>query len=93
MKRSNKDNNDDYDDFQPFPTYVLLGCGITVTLIGIYLLISNQLAEGVTSDKYGRGSQGISITGGGAIFVGFILLLFPVSELIKRRKKNKKDFK
>jgi hypothetical protein len=88
--RRKRDNEDNYEDFRPFPIYVMLCLGILVVLIGLYLLISDRAAVGTTTPgRYGTGGGNqISITGGGAIFVGIVLSLFPVYELIKRKKKN-----
>jgi len=85
-----QDNSDDYEEIRAFPLYVILCSGIIIILIGIYLLISHQTAEGITTrGRYAPGNgKPASLSGGGAICIGVIFALFPAFAFYFRKKRK-----
>jgi hypothetical protein len=88
--RMKLDETNNYEQYRPFPLYVMLCCGVIVILIGVYLLFSNNSAQGVTiQGKLGTGGgRPISVSGSGTILIGVLISLFPAFQLIKRKKKT-----
>ncbi len=78
---------EDYTDFRPFPLYIILVCGLIVTLVGLYLIITNNAATGVTlPNRSGEGGgQTRIVSGPGAIVVGLGICVFPAYQLLKKK--------
>ena len=80
----------DYPEYRPFPLYALLICGIMLSCIGLYLIITGQFAHGVTYP--GRsgigGGKPISINGVSALVIGLLICIFPIYQLKKNGKKE-----
>lgn len=84
----------DHDDLQvrKFPLYIILTCGIVVTVVGLWLTTSNTLASGTTlPSRYGQGGgQHVVLNGPFTILIGILICIFPAFQLIKKTpmKKN-----
>jgi hypothetical protein len=65
-------------------------CGVSVLSAGIYLTISDAVAQGKTlPGRYGQeGDQSIVVTGPSTIITGFAICIFPAYQLIKKYKKK-----
>ncbi|MEI9956821.1 MAG: hypothetical protein WDM90_11080 [Ferruginibacter sp.] len=89
-KRAYKNENDeeskDADEIRSFPLYGMLACGIIIFIIGLYMFFSNFSTYGLAAPRYG-GLRNVTITGKGAIMLGFAICVFPIYQLIKQRKK------
>src|SRR5690348_5146432 len=74
-----------------FPLYIILFCGIIVSIIGLWLTISNTLATGTTlPSRYGQGGgQHIILSGPSITIIGILLCVFPSIQLIRKRIKNR----
>ncbi len=89
MQRKRNDDLRDYPEFRTFPIVVLLICGIVIFLIGLYLLITNQISGGVVVGKFG-GSGAVPISGVGTIIIGILFSIFPTGMLIKNKQQKRK---
>ena len=69
--------------------YIMLFCGLLLTMIGLYLTLTNTFAFG-PSDGYGQEAGGIAIVSGPySIIVGLGFSVFPSYHLIKQYLKTK----
>lgn len=69
-----------------FPLYIILLCGIIVSIIGLWLTISNTLAIGTTlPSRYGQGGgQHIILSGLSVTIIGILICVFPSIQLIRK---------
>jgi len=67
-----------------FPLYIILFSGIIVTIIGLWLTVSDTLASGTTlPSKFGQGGgQHIILNGTSVIIIGILICVFPSIQLI-----------
>ena len=74
-----------------FPLYVILFCGIIVSIIGLWLTISDTIATGTTlPSRYGQGGgQHIILSGPSITIIGILLCMFPSIQLIRNGMKNR----
>ncbi len=92
MNKKKKENNleNDYPEFRPFPLYALLVCGAVLVFTGLYLIVNNEAATGITLP--GRsgigGGKPISINGPSTLIIGLVVCVFPIYQLIKISKKK-----
>ncbi|MBC7625917.1 hypothetical protein [Ferruginibacter sp.] len=90
MAKNIKEENN-YPQYQPFPLYVLLVCGIIISIVGLHLLITETVANGATfSGRLGRGGGNpISLSGQFTLAIGLIICVFPIYQLNKESKRSK----
>lgn len=90
MAKNIKEENN-YSQYRPFPLYALLVCGIIISIAGLYLLITERVANGETfPGRLGRGSGNpTSISGQFTLAIGLMICLFPIYQLIKESKRSK----
>ena len=90
MVKINEEEND-YPQYRPFPLYALLICGLIISSLGLYLIITAQNANGITFP--GRsgigGGKPISINGISALIIGLSICVFPIYQLVKNNKRKK----
>lgn len=74
-------------EIRPIPLWGMLICGIIVTLVGVYLYTTGNVAGGNFRVATGRGQRflpgPIVITGISTIAVGGGICIFPIYQLIK----------
>jgi hypothetical protein len=92
VNKKKEENNlkNDYPEFRPFPLYALLVCGAVLVFTGLYLIVNNEVATGITlPGRLGTGgSKPININGTSTLIIGFVVCVFPVFQLIKNSKKK-----
>jgi len=79
-------NKNEYNEFRTTPLYIILFCGIIVVLIGSYLTVFEETAQGIVQPgRYtGRGGP-VALPGWAVILTGLALCSFPACQLIKRK--------
>ncbi len=87
MKKEDE-SEDTYSDYRTLPWYVILICGIIISGVGIYLIVTQQIATGIIYS--GRFHTGIGvdgretyITGNAALIIGILMSLFSIYQLIE----------
>jgi hypothetical protein len=74
---------------RPIPLYIILGCGVIILLIGIYLSINHVIAYGITNgSKYFKGGEKIILNGLETIILGVAICAIPIYHLIKKAKEK-----
>jgi hypothetical protein len=87
--KNKSDNN--YTEYRTMPLVVILLCGLILLSIGVYFIISNTSAHGITQpDKYGRGGGTVfSVSGPALVIIGIGIMIFPVLQFIKKAIRKK----
>ncbi len=88
------DSNKKFESVQyrKMPLYAILLCGFLISLMGLYLFIRNDFAIGRSlPSKYGQGGgERLIVNGSFTLFVGVIICIFPIYQLIKHSIRKKK---
>jgi hypothetical protein len=88
-KYTDRDNENDYSDYRSTPLYAVLIGGIVLSIIGGYLIITNQIANGVSySSKTGGVGTRISVNGPFTLCLGLFLSILPIYLLNKNKKEK-----
>ena len=86
------DEEEKYFPIRPFQLWVILVCGIIVTLIGVYFIIEGEV---LTGKAFSNGRMGpragslIILSGPILTFIGLAKCIFPIYHLVKQSKKTK----
>ena len=92
-KAKKRDEDSDYPNYKGVSMYMILGCGLIIILIGLYLTVFNQYASGTSLP--GRSGQGggntQTIKGRDAIIIGIGFSIFTAYQLLKEKKNKKKQ--
>jgi hypothetical protein len=86
-KQGAKESGDEYaPQYRNMPLYVILFCGLIISFIGLYLLITNQISVGRSQPGRfgGAGGQSQIINGPFTLFIGLIICVFPAWQLFKQ---------
>jgi hypothetical protein len=86
MKKKEQRQEDKSEEFRRFPKYVLLSCGIIILSIGVYLIFSHRLAQGITlPGRTGQGGgQFVTLNGVSVAVIGLLLCIFPLYVLVRK---------
>jgi len=84
------DKGNGYPEYDPFLLYGILICSVLISGMGIYLIISNRIANGIIyGGRYGVSVQKTSISGISTLIIGVLVSVFPIYQLIKINKRKK----
>ncbi|MBS1512212.1 MAG: hypothetical protein JST86_15290 [Bacteroidetes bacterium] len=72
-----------------FPLYGMLVCGSIIFLAGLYLFITGIYVGGYAKPRRGAGGY-VTITGPGAMALGFMFILIAAIFLINQKNKKRK---
>jgi hypothetical protein len=78
-----------YKQYRNSTLYMILTCGIILTMIGVYLYVSNRVPHGTTlPTRHVAGGKDIYITGITTMVLGVAISIFPIYQLIRKLSKK-----